>query len=118
MTYVDRVKMTNFLVAVCIVFGCFYMVAVVKSVKPNGPYIVEQSVVHPTNCQDQDPLMPVCTMVHVVMENPLFVPVVASIRCGEDEADVNLSPRTRLTVDVEMTLYVSDVNCEILKWRK
>lgn len=82
-----------------------------------APRIVEQSVVHPTNCLDNDPLMPVCTMLHVVMENPLLKPVNATIQCGADEAEIVLSPRTRLTVDVEMTLFVTDPSCDIIKWK-
>lgn len=82
----------------------------------DGPVIVTQSAIHPTNCLDNDPLMPVCTLSHLVIENRNLKPVVATILCGEDEAEINLSPRTRLVVDIEETLYVPDMKCEIKHW--
>ena len=75
--------------------------------------IVSQSTIHPTNCKDDDPLMPVCTLSHLVVENRAFKPLTATVLCGEDEEEINLSPRTRLVVDVEETLYVPDMKCSI-----
>jgi len=92
-----------------------FFLAVPKHKEP-PVVIVEQSAMHPTNCTDNDPLMPVCTFARIVVENRSSKPVIATVQCGADEGQVKLPPRIRLTVDFEITVFVSQMNCEITKW--
>lgn len=78
--------------------------------------IVEQRVVHPLNCTEHDdPLMPVCTSVMTVFENLRYHTVEATVSCGSDldEQLVVLPPRTRMTVTIDMTIYVPDPSCKL-----
>lgn len=78
--------------------------------------IVEQRIVHPADCDDQDDLlMPVCTSVMTVFENLRYKPVEATVNCGNDldEEMIVLPPRTRLTVTIAMTIYVPNPGCTL-----
>jgi len=91
------------------------LVAVPKHHKKPQPevVIVSQSTVHPSARDDNNPLMPEATLSHLVIENRSFQAKTATILCGEDEAEIKLSPRTRFIVDIEETLYVPDMKCEV-----
>lgn len=89
-----------------------------KHVDPNVR-IVEQRVVHPVDCEN-NPLQPVCTSVMTIFENLRYKPVEAVVSCGSsmDESYITLPPRTRLTVTIEITIYVEDPSCTMKSWQE
>lgn len=99
-------------------FAAMSFLSVPKSKTDIPPvFIVEQSAMHPTNCTDNDPLMPVCTFARVVVENRSRKPIIATIECGADESEVEIPARLRITVDFEITVFVAQMNCNILRWQ-
>jgi hypothetical protein len=85
--------------------------------KTGSIVIVSQSTVHPSARDDFDPLMPQATLSHLVVENRSYKPVIATLVCGGDEADVKLSARIRLIIDIELSIYVEEAVCRIKSYR-
>lgn len=98
-----------------VVLSLFFSLCAFGAVKHKSSLkIVEQSVIHPTNCPD-DPLATPCTIVRIVVENRAFEPQTAVINCGDenDEAQIVIPARTRLTIDEELDLYAIDPSCHL-----
>ncbi len=104
-----------------LVASCAFLLAA-TSVRKNQlqPRIVSQERFRPSQCFEDDPLGP-CSGVRLLLENPIYSAAELRISCGDenDEQLVQIPPRSRLTVEVLMTLPVGgDSPCSMLGWKK
>ena len=84
--------------------------------KLSGPHIVSSSRYHIDDCPGTDPLSP-CEGERVVFENPWLVPALLTVGCGVeyDEQEIRIPGRTRLTVEIELTIPTRHPACSIKK---
>ena len=82
---------------------------------PAGPRIVSNTTYKVENCKE-DPLTP-CYGERIVIENLWMVPAQVILSCGMDldEQEMLIPARTRLTVDIEMSIPVPHPACVVKK---
>src|ERR1700761_1937855 len=102
----------KFLIATLLVLA-----AVAAPRKKSEVSILSQTVSHPSDCVE-DPLRSVCTTIDLVIENRSFKTVEATIGCGSDmdESVITLSPRTRMSASIDITLQIEDPKCTLKTW--
>jgi hypothetical protein len=79
------------------------------------PYVKSVTRVQSVVCEDKEN----CIAERLTIVNPTFKTVDVTITCGSefDEATVELTPRTSLEVDVELTVQVGEEPiCKMAKW--
>lgn len=100
-----------------------YLVTTILGVsghKEKAPRIIKHSTTHMKDCKE-DPLSP-CIMERIVIENPLYRYVDATVSCGNefDEQVLELYPRARQEFVIELTYPTSGSNapyCKIDNWK-
>ena len=84
-----------------------------------APYFVSVERFSPKDCGEFDPLGP-CLGERIVIENPRRKPVEILISCGDegDEQMIRISARTKLILEVELTIPPSkELACQLISWR-
>ncbi len=78
--------------------------------------LVSQERFKIAECAEDDPLAP-CEGERMVMENRSMTPQTVTINCGSDndEADTLIPARTRMSVEIEMTIPSPFPACRIAK---
>lgn len=105
--------MRNLFIFLFIVFLSSMSYAAFKSFK--GPKIVKQEKWSPSDCHSDDPLG--CNGEHVVIENLELYTYKVNIQCGGDrefdEQSVDVFPRTKQDVFIEISLPTNHPACRI-----
>ena len=84
------------------------------------PRILESSRFRTVDCTPD--VISECVYERLVIINPMLYAVTVTLNCGDssEEADVNISPRVKLTVDVSLDLPGDPQipSCHIKSWKK
>lgn len=103
---------------VFVLLSCFAPDISMKATKRPAPHVVSTTQKQVDNCKET-PLSP-CLSETVVVENPLFAPVLVDLACGMDydEQQVQIPARTRLSIEIELTTAPGhNPSCVMVGWK-